>query len=157
MLGILLGSTACFLLGRLLGRRLLRLFLPETTLDRFDAFALARGPFFIFLLLLFPNPLGDWLYYLAGLTTIPLPVFLLLVLAGRIPSNLLEAFLGNQMARFGSQAYRLAAWQWALVLAALLLVAGAYYFNRRRIERFFARFTRYPPADRGQRNSDCGS
>jgi uncharacterized membrane protein YdjX (TVP38/TMEM64 family) len=144
LIGILLGSTVDWLLARLLGRRLLRLFIPEPTIKRFDAFILTRGPFYLLLLLLVPNPIGDWLYYLAGLTAIPLPVFALLVLAGRLPSNLFETFIGVQVARLGSQAYRLTPWQWALLVAGVVAIALAYYLNRRRIERFFARFTRIP-------------
>ena len=53
-------------------------FLAPDRLAKLDAKILRRGTFYIFLLLLFPNPIGDWVYYLAGLSTIPLPVFLLL-------------------------------------------------------------------------------
>ena len=144
MIGVLAGAALAFGIGRVFGRRLLRLFVAEATLNRFDAFIVTRGPFYLFLLLLFPNPIGDWLYYLAGLTAIPLPVFLVLVLAGRIPSNLFETFVGVQMLRFGSQAYRLTWCHWTLIAAALIVIAGVYYLNRKRIERLFLRLTRFP-------------
>lgn len=145
MIGVLLGSTIAFLLGRLFGRRLLRIFVSEARMNQFDAFVARRGPFYLFLLMLVPlNPLSDWLYYLAGMTAIPLPVFLLLVLAARLPSNLLETFIGSQMRHYQSTLYHLAWWQWTLTIAGLLLIAVLYYLNRRRIERFFMRFTRFP-------------
>jgi len=144
MTGVMLGAAAAFLLSRGIGRRVLKLFVPERTMDQFDRFVVQRGPFYVFLLLLVPNPIGDWLYYLAGLTALPLPVFLLLVLAARVPSNLLEVFIGVQAYRFGSLGYHLAWWQWTAFIAVILALAIAYFANRRRIEGFFLRFTRFP-------------
>lgn len=101
MIGILLGATFDFLLVRLFGRRVLQLLMPAERLARLDALVMRRGTFFIFLLLLIPNPIGDWVYYLAGLTPMPLPVFLLLVLVARLPSNLMESWVGATATRFG--------------------------------------------------------
>jgi uncharacterized membrane protein YdjX (TVP38/TMEM64 family) len=144
MIGVMLGAAAAFLLSRGIGRRVLKLFVPERTMDQFDRFVVQRGPFYVFLLLLVPNPIGDWLYYLAGLTALPLPVFLLLVLAARIPSNLLEVFIGVQVFRFGSSGAHLVWWQWTAFAVVILGLAIAYLANRRRIEAFFLRFTRFP-------------
>ncbi|MEO0086073.1 MAG: VTT domain-containing protein, partial [candidate division WOR-3 bacterium] len=71
MLGVALGATLDFLLARLLGRRLLHYLVPPDKLARLDEVVIRRGTFYVFLLLLVPNPLGDWIYYLAGLTPIP--------------------------------------------------------------------------------------
>jgi uncharacterized membrane protein YdjX (TVP38/TMEM64 family) len=143
MVGVLLGAGIDFLLSRWIGRRVLKLFVPESTMDRFDRFVVQRGPFYVFLLLLLPNPVGDWLYYLAGLTALPLPVFLMLVLAGRIPSNLLEVFIGVQVYRFGSQGYHLALWQWLVFGTVIAALAIAYFLNRKRIETWILRLTHF--------------
>jgi uncharacterized membrane protein YdjX (TVP38/TMEM64 family) len=144
MVGVVVGAAVCFLLSRSVGRRLLRLFVPEKTMDQFDEFAARRGPLYVFLLLLVPNPLGDWLYYLAGLTALPLPLFLLQVLIARIPTNLFETFIGSQAARLGSRGYHLAWWQWTVFGALVLVLAIVYFLNRKRIEALFLRFTKYP-------------
>ena len=143
MVGVLLGAAIDFLLSRWIGRRVLKLFVPEPTMDRFDRFVVQRGPFYVFLLLLLPNPVGDWLYYLAGLSALPLPIFLILVLAGRIPSNLLEVFVGVQVYRFGSQGYRLALWQWLIFGTIVAALAIAYFLNRKRIEALILRLTHF--------------
>jgi uncharacterized membrane protein YdjX (TVP38/TMEM64 family) len=145
--GVVLGALIAFLLARLVGRRLLRLFVAEATMDKFDSFVVRKGPFYLLLLLLAPNPIGDWIYYLAGLTAIPLPLFAVLVLVGRIPSNLIETFIGVQMFRLGSQAYHLVWWHWTLVLAVVVVVVALYLWKRTRIERFFARLAGFPIDD----------
>jgi uncharacterized membrane protein YdjX (TVP38/TMEM64 family) len=143
MIGVVLGAGVAFLLSRWIGRRVLKLFVPEATMDRFDRFVVARGPFYVFLLLLLPNPVGDWLYYLAGLTALPFPFFLLLVLAGRIPSNVLEVFIGVQVYKLGSRGYHLALWQWIAFGAAIAALAIAYFLNRKRIEALILRLTHF--------------
>ena len=144
MAGVVLGALAAFLLSRAIGRRLLRLFVPERTMDRFDQFVVRRGPFYVFLLLLVPNPIGDWLYYWPGLTALPLMLFMLFVLVARIPTNLLEVFIGVQVARLGSAGYHLAWWQWTVFGIIIVGLAVAYFVSRKRIEAFFLRFTRFP-------------
>jgi uncharacterized membrane protein YdjX (TVP38/TMEM64 family) len=126
MIGVLLGATVDFLLIRLLGRGVLRYFLPPDRLARLDALVLRRGTFYIFLLLLVPNPVGDWVYYLAGLTPLPLPVFLGLVFLGRLPSNLLECAVGAHAAQF--------AWrEWTIVGLVAAITSLLYYQHRSRI------------------------
>ena len=101
MLGVLVGAAVDFLLARLLGRRLLMYLLPHGRMARLDATVVRRGTFFIFLLLLIPNPLGDVTYYLAGLTALPMPLFMVLVLLGKLPSNVIECALGSGATKFG--------------------------------------------------------
>ncbi|MEO0079638.1 MAG: VTT domain-containing protein [candidate division WOR-3 bacterium] len=132
MLGVLLGATLDFLLARILGRRLLRYLVPEDRLERLDSVIIRRGSFYIFLLLLIPNPLGDWIYYLAGLTPLPLPVFLGFVFIARLPSNLVEAILGSSATRFN--------WLGWLIMGVVVIgLSIAYYLNQRRIETFVER------------------
>jgi uncharacterized membrane protein YdjX (TVP38/TMEM64 family) len=127
MVGVMLGATLDFLLIKLLGRRLLKYFLPPDRLAKLDALILRRGTFYIFLLLLVPNPVGDWVYYLAGLTSLPLPVFLCLVLIGRLPSNLIECAVGASATHFGWR-------EWAIVGLVAAILGLLYYQHRHRIE-----------------------
>jgi len=141
MAGILLGATIDFLVARLVGRRLLVYFVPPDKLARLDSAILHRGTFYIFLLLLVPNPLGDWVYYLAGLTRLPLPLFLAFVFIARLPSNLIESSLGAGATRFGSQ-------QWVLLGLVIVILSLLYYLNQQRIERLLERWAEHkkPPA-----------
>lgn len=135
MAGVALGATIDFALARLLGRRLLRHLVPPDKLARLDDVIVRRGAFYVFLLLLVPNPLGDWIYYLAGLTPIPFPLFLVFVLAARLPSNLLECGLGSSATRFGVR-------EWLLLGALVTLATLLYLFNQRRIDSFLERLAR---------------
>lgn len=134
MAGVLLGATLDFLLARLLGRRLLKYLVPPERLRRLDSVVLRRGTFYVFLLLLIPNPFGDWIYYLAGLTPLPLPIFLAFVFVARLPSNLIECGLGSGATRF--------AWQhWAALGLVAVVVALLYFLNQRRIESLLIRLS----------------
>lgn len=132
ILGVLGGATLAFIIAKVSGRRLLRLFVPSEALAKFDALVLKRGLCYIFLLLLVPNPLGDWVYYLAGLTGIGYPIFLLLVFIARLPSNVIECGLGAKAINFG-----LREWLILVVLAGLMVVG--YFLKQRQIEQWLAR------------------
>ncbi len=134
MLGVLGGATVAFLLARILGRRLLKLFISPETVNHFDRVVLSRGIFYIFLLLLIPNPLGDWIYYLAGLTGMPLIFFLLLVFVARLPTNILECAVGSTATRFGVK-------EWISLAAVVIFLAFVYHLNRRRIEKLLEKLT----------------
>lgn len=134
MAGVLVGAAVDFLIARLLGRRLIGQLVPADKLARLDRAVLSRGALYIFLLLLVPNPLGDWVYYLAGLTVLPLPVFLAMVFVARLPSNLLECLLGSSATRFG--------WFEWLGLGLMLVALGLlYYLNQSWIERVLERLS----------------
>ncbi len=135
MIGVLGGATLAFLLSRALGRRLLRVFVPGPALERFDRQVIERGTFYLFLLLLVPNPIGDWVYYLAGLTRIPLPFFLLLVLLARLPSNIIECGIGASAIRFGLR-------EWLIFGLVVVLLTAGYLLNQHRIEHLLLRLVR---------------
>jgi len=137
MLGVLAGATADFALARLLGRRLMRYLMPADRLARLDSLIIRRGTFYLFLLLLIPNPVGDLTYYLAGLTPLPLPLYLTLVLIGRLPSNLLECWLGSKAVEFG--------WtEWGILAAVAIAITVAYFVNQSRIARLLERWSHIP-------------
>ncbi|MEO0068443.1 MAG: VTT domain-containing protein [candidate division WOR-3 bacterium] len=133
MIGVLAGATFAFLIARFFGRRLLSLFVPSAALAKFDATVVRRGTFYIFLLLLVPNPIGDWVYYLAGLTKLPLPFFLFLVLIARLPSNIIECGVGASAIRFGTRG-------WIVFAFVVVVFSALYLLNQRRIERLLERF-----------------
>jgi uncharacterized membrane protein YdjX (TVP38/TMEM64 family) len=100
MIGLTIGAIFAFLLARITGRRLLRYFLHEAALKRLDTYTLKQGPFVLFLLLLIPNPLGDGVYYLAGLTNIPWLFYIIIVIISRFPSNVVNNLIGAKATSF---------------------------------------------------------
>jgi uncharacterized membrane protein YdjX (TVP38/TMEM64 family) len=137
MLGVLVGATVDFALARLLGRRLMRYLMPADRLARLDSLIIRRGTFYLFLLLLIPNPVGDLTYYLAGLTPLPLPLYLTLVLVGKLPSNVLECWLGSKAVEFGWK-------EWGILAAVAIALAAAYFANQGRISRLLERWSHIP-------------
>jgi uncharacterized membrane protein YdjX (TVP38/TMEM64 family) len=134
MVGVMVGAAIDFTLIRSLGRRVLRYFLSPEQLAKLDSLVLRRGTFYIFLLLLVPNPVGDWVYYLAGLTPLPLPLFLGLVFLGRLPSNLLECGVGASATGFGLR-------EWLILGLVAAILGLVYYQNRDRIQTWLDRLS----------------
>ncbi|NPV14358.1 TVP38/TMEM64 family protein [candidate division WOR-3 bacterium] len=145
IVGVLAGSAVAFSIARFSGRHLLKMFVRSDALARFDSLIVRRGVFYIFLLLLVPNPLGDWVYYLAGLTRIPLLFFLLLVFIARLPSNILECWVGARAVGFGFR-------EWAILILIALIFTALYLTNQKRIEKLLQRL-----AEKGHNKNGSGS
>lgn len=126
LLGVLGGSLIAFLLSRYLGRKVLRFFLREEKLKRLDHKIKDSGPFLFFLLLLIPNPLGDTLYYLYGLTNLPFSFFLPAVLIGRSPSLIFASYLGAKALSFTST-------EWLVFGASLIFLTTLFYLTKDKV------------------------
>ena len=116
-LGILVGSTVSFLLSRLLGIPFVyALFQPGKVNQVRHVAGSSRAKMTFFLFFLIPGIPKDLLCYVAGLTPIRLPLFLLISTLGRLPGILGSAFIGDAAA--GKR--------W--ILAGLLFAASALLF-----------------------------
>jgi uncharacterized membrane protein YdjX (TVP38/TMEM64 family) len=116
-LGIFLGSTVSFLLSRLLGVPFVYALFPAGQVNRVrhvSGSPRAKMTFFLFFLI--PGIPKDILCYVAGLTPIRLPIFLLLSTLGRLPGILGSALMGDAAADR----------RW--LLAGLLFTASALLF-----------------------------
>jgi uncharacterized membrane protein YdjX (TVP38/TMEM64 family) len=116
-LGILLGSTVSFLLSRFLGVPFVYALFPPGQVDRVrrvSGSSRAKMTFFLFFLI--PGIPKDILCYVAGLTPIRLPIFLLLSTLGRLPGILGSALMGDAAAEQ----------RW--ILAGLLFAGSALLF-----------------------------
>jgi uncharacterized membrane protein YdjX (TVP38/TMEM64 family) len=116
--GMLLGSLIMLALVRRGGRPLAERLAGKDNLARFDAYASRRGALFLFLIFLLPFLPDDLACLAAGLTPLPIPLILVLLLVGRTPG----LFVANWI---GYSAAGLAPWQWAVfgvVIAALALL-----------------------------------
>jgi uncharacterized membrane protein YdjX (TVP38/TMEM64 family) len=115
IVGTAIGSTAAFVLARTFGRPLVERFAPSNSLERLDTGIRERGLVVLVLVFLAPFLPDDVACFAAGLTTVPIPVLILAVLAGRAPGLILMAWLG-------SSATELAPWQWAAALGVSVLL-----------------------------------
>jgi uncharacterized membrane protein YdjX (TVP38/TMEM64 family) len=116
-LGILVGSTVSFLLSRLLGIPFVyALFQPDKVNQIRHVTGSSRAKMTFFLGFLIPGIPKDVLCYVAGLTPIRLPLFLMISTLGRLPGILGSALIGDAAA--GKR--------W--ILAGLLFAASALLF-----------------------------
>jgi uncharacterized membrane protein YdjX (TVP38/TMEM64 family) len=90
-----LGSWINFGIGRFLGKRYVRGWIPNPTLERFDHLAKRQGVIVMFILFVFPGFPKDYLCLFLGITAIPLKVFLIIASVGRMPGTLLLSLQGD--------------------------------------------------------------
>jgi uncharacterized membrane protein YdjX (TVP38/TMEM64 family) len=89
------GSSVAFMLARVFGRPLVDRFVSRRITDRYLDRLSGRYTVYLFLLFLFPFFPDDALCFLAGLTAIRYPVFLLLVVTARPPGLAFSALVGS--------------------------------------------------------------
>ncbi len=140
MAGVLLGAWVTMGLARKLGRPFIERFVPAEHIQRFDGLVQRGGPTAFFLLFLLPFVPDDSISILAGLTSIPLSLLMILAAVGRFPSILASSFIGSQSASLTPA-------QWA-ALAAVSLAAGIpILLYRERLEAFMERLARRLPGE----------
>ncbi len=93
-IALTLGSWINFMIGRFLGKRWVRNIIPREKLEKFDHMIRHQGLLVVFVLFLFPGFPKDYLCLFLGVSTMPLRVFLLMALVGRIPGTLLLSLQG---------------------------------------------------------------
>lgn len=119
-----IGAVISISIMRAFGRSLMRIFISEEKLDRFDKYVRTRGWAYLFLLYIVPNPLGDTVNYMAALSDIKLWKLLLMVAVGRIPSLIVGSWLGKQSIHFSTI-------HWILLAAGFVgLLVGVYLIHK---------------------------
>lgn len=140
--GIIIGSAVNFLLARLLGVPFVRLLFSPERIDYAGRIATSpRARISMFLLFLIPGIPKDILCYGAGLTPLPLHVFLLISTLGRLPGILGSAFMGGAAAE---EKWIIAG---AVFLVASLLFLLGFFFKKRilfLLEKLASRNQNYP-------------
>ena len=114
-LAIITGSTLAFWLARRFGMALIRRFVDEETIEKYVNLLKGRSGLLLGIVFLFPFFPDDLLCFLAGMTPIRLPCFVLLVTLTR-PWGLLVSSL------IGSGALVMPWWGWAVI--ALVMAAA---------------------------------
>lgn len=96
-LALTVGSWINFGIGRFLGRHWVRRMIPDDKLARFDHLLRHQGVLVVFVLFLFPGFPKDYLCLFLGVSKMPMRLFLLMALVGRIPGTLMLSFQGGMV------------------------------------------------------------
>ena len=117
MTGVMLGSILAIMLSRRYGRPLVERFVSKETLARMDDLTAKGGLWFLFIAFLLPFFPDDALCFLAGLSSIPFPWLLAVIIVGRLPGVAASALLGAGISRFPPELFAV-----LFGFAALLIV-----------------------------------
>ncbi len=93
-LALTLGSLINFGVGRFLGKRWVRKYIPVHRFDRYDFLMRHQGVLVAFILFLIPGFPKDYLCILLGISTMPVRVFILMAAIGRVPGTLMLSLQG---------------------------------------------------------------
>jgi uncharacterized membrane protein YdjX (TVP38/TMEM64 family) len=127
LLGITIGYIFIFNISRILGYPLVKIFVPQTKIDRLRRFfETPRADTVIFLLFLIPGLPKDFLVYTAGLTPIKPLRFLSIVVVARLPALFGSSFIG---ANIQEKDYLVV----FIVLGLSIVFFLVFYFQRERI------------------------
>ncbi len=134
------GAAISILVMRAFGRSLMRIFISDKKLDKFDGYLRSRGWVYLFLLYIVPNPLGDTVNYMAALSDIELWKLLGMVAIGRIPSLIVGSWLGKQSIHFQTV-------HWILLGVGFVGLLVGVYIVHRPLERLAMRISEklFPP------------
>ena len=136
VLAVICGSVIVFLAARALGRNAVRRFLDRGVMERYLPVIEEKQDMFLFLTMLFPFFPDDVLCILAGLTTISLRRFVLIMAAAR-PWGLVFAAL------LGSGSIQMPVWGWVLLAVPMIAVfILAMRYSRQIEEKLFSLFRR---------------
>jgi len=105
MVGLVLGTAAAMALARRYGRPLVERLVPEGQLTRWDGIADRQGPWFFFLVFLFPFVPDDINCLLIGLSPLSIPRMLVLATLGRLPGVFVSCWLGARTVAFPTWAW----------------------------------------------------
>ncbi len=119
-MGLTIGSTMAFLLGRWLEIHFVEKIVAKETLDKFDFIVERQGTLIAFLLFLIPGFPKDYLCFILGLSKMPLRIFLLIVTIGRMPGTFLLTLQGANVYKGNYITF--------FILLAVFLLAGLLLF-----------------------------
>jgi len=94
LLGLIIGTGMAMALARRFGRPLVERLVPKAQMARWDDITAHQGPWFFFLVFLFPFVPDDITSFLIGLSPLSIPRMLVLVTFGRLPGVFVSCWVG---------------------------------------------------------------
>jgi len=97
IVGISIGTAISFGLSRLLGRRIVTLFVSEKSLEKIEKLMSSNtSTFTLLMLFVLPTP-KDFIAYIVGLTDMKASKLLIISAVGRLPGQIIATYLGEHI------------------------------------------------------------
>lgn len=125
--GVLVGSTIAFFIARVFGQAIVIRLVGQEVYRKYGNFFTGKFFFGLFLIFLFPFFPDDALCFLAGLSTLSFPLFVLLVVFGRMPGMLVAALAGAGVVVFS-------ALEWAIIGVISVIAIYLVFKYRKQVE-----------------------
>jgi len=132
-LGLTLGSLGAFLIARWLEERYVKRWIPGEVLRKFDFLMERQGALISFILFLLPGFPKDYLCFVLGLSRMPLKLFLLICIVGRLPGTLLLTLQGAKV-------YKGDYYSTLVILGVCLVLIVVLGYYRERVYKWIRRF-----------------
>ena len=135
------GSWINFAIGRYLGKRFVRRWIPADKWQRFDHLLKHQGIIVLLILFIFPGFPKDYLCLFLGITAIPIKAFLLIATLGRMPGTLMLSLQGEFLFKRNYTVF-------AVVLGITVVAAILSIHYRQKIYRWMEKLNGKTEADR---------
>jgi uncharacterized membrane protein YdjX (TVP38/TMEM64 family) len=135
MIGLVLGTILAMLLARRFGRPLIERLVKPETWERWDRLARRQGPWFFFLVFLFPFLPDDVACFLIGLSPLAIPRMVVLATLGRLPGVFVSCWVG-------AYATGLPWWTWLPLGGVTAALAWAFWHWQAPLEATLVRLIR---------------
>lgn len=133
-ISVIIGGSATMIVSRFFGKKILFYLLKEKT-KKFETEITRRGIPFIIILSIFPNPIGDGLFYLAGITDVPLKILIPVIALGRLPGIIVLVLIGDRLLCAGVQ-------RWIIAGAGFLMAVIFYLLFAKKLEILFTKIVK---------------
>jgi uncharacterized membrane protein YdjX (TVP38/TMEM64 family) len=136
MIGLAFGTVTAMVLGRRFGRPLVERLVTEGQLARWDEITANQGPWFFFLIFLFPFLPDDVTSFLIGLSPLSIPRMLILTTLGRLPGVFVSCWIG-------ARATALPWWAWVPLGGGAAALAWLFWRYQTELEDLMVRLVRW--------------